>query len=357
MDEIRRKLVDHHAQRIEELKRDLAKQRDFLAREQTRLSEAQELQNRRGSLTSESLSIGFHSRSRSSQELAEAVRTIKNSVERVQQRASSLESLISQSESTFRFLKTVGVLDENVDPDAEECPICYGDSGAPRAILRVCGHTACSECLVAAVTHQRRCPTCRAPATDVPPERNFWVVAREKNATAEDPKPACGEETDEKTLAAKVGSKIARLITLLKRLRRESTPENPNRAIVFSQFDSMLHRIGDLLNEHGVRSVYAKGNVYAKTSSIRKFKTDPEIAALLLSVDHSASGTNLQEATHVIFVDALLGDVASARATMLQAVGRAHRIGQKRLVRVYHLIAEQTVESDLHAQIFPSLQN
>jgi hypothetical protein len=268
MELIRRKLVEHHSGGVrfsDELLRDLRRR---LEEEEQAMQLMTDLER---NLVEEA-----HPRQR--ELLLNAIETRRTNAEKLRGAATLEAQRRAQIESTLKFLKTVGE-----DSGDQECPICYGDSGAPQAILRVCGHTACSDCLRSAISIQKRCPTCRASTHAHTVEANFWVVAGKVQA----PKPL-----DE--LTSKVGSKVARLISLLQEIRAESTPEAPNRAIVFSQFDSMLHKVGDLLRQHGVKTVYAKGNVHSKTCSIRKFKTDPEIAALLLSVDHCASGTNLQ---------------------------------------------------------------
>lgn len=333
MESIRRKLVQHHSAGIDAASDNLSTMRRRLNEEETGMKLLQDLELK--------IVPGEEEHPRQRQLLLEAVHVHQVAAQGWRAKIAVEEQRLSQLQSTLRFLQTVGS-ESSSEP---ECPICYGDSNAPQAILRICGHTACADCLRSAVRIQKRCPTCRASTLAEPIDSNFWIVAGTKNR---EPEP-------QDQLVSKVGSKIARLIGLLDEIRRASTPEAPNRTIVFSQFDSMLHKVGELLAQHGVKTVYAKGNVHSKTSSIRKFKTDPTISALLLSVEHSASGTNLQEATHVIFVDALLGDTHKARATMLQAIGRADRIGQKRRVKVYHLVSEETVEADLHNHLLPKL--
>lgn len=280
-------------------------------------------------------------------------------VEESEKKLKSLRCCSQQAQSTIRFFASIGK-----DSEDRECKICCGENDA---ILRFCGHMACRECLVSLAKNSGKCFLCRSPLDQVNVEENFWVFCPSEH---DDPLTSTGAlsgaESDGSTPATKdrqskaldeqscrklapiVGSKIARLIVLLKRLKLESSPEHTNRAIVFSQFDDMLHRIGETMAEHGVTTVYCKGNVHAKTAAMRRFKADDRIDAILLSVDHCASGTNLQEATHVIFLDALLGDDLRAEAVQAQAIGRAYRIGQRNPVKVVHLITKDTVEESLH---------
>jgi SNF2 family DNA or RNA helicase len=66
-----------------------------------------------------------------------------------------------------------------------------------------------------------------------------------------------------------------------------------------------------------------------------------------MSSERSNSGCNLVEANHVIFVDVLNKSAAERDAAEKQAIGRAVRIGQKRMVTVTRFIAKNTVEEYL----------
>ena len=52
----------------------------------------------------------------------------------------------------------------------------------------------------------------------------------------------------------------------------------------------------------------------------------------MLSLEHAASGTNLVEASHVILIDPVAGSKEEAIAVEAQAIGRAHRMGQRKQV-------------------------
>jgi len=55
----------------------------------------------------------------------------------------------------------------------------------------------------------------------------------------------------------------------------------------------------------------------------------------MLSLEHAASGTNLTEATHIVLMDPVAGTQAEAVSIEQQAIGRAHRMGQNKQVRLY----------------------
>ena len=67
----------------------------------------------------------------------------------------------------------------------------------------------------------------------------------------------------------------------------------------------------------------------------------------MLSTEHAASGTNLTEATHVIFMDPVNGSKEEIKSIEDQAVGRAVRIGQVNQVKAIRLITKNTIEEEI----------
>uniref|UniRef100_A0A914SGQ8 Helicase C-terminal domain-containing protein n=1 Tax=Parascaris equorum TaxID=6256 RepID=A0A914SGQ8_PAREQ len=72
------------------------------------------------------------------------------------------------------------------------------------------------------------------------------------------------------------------------------------------------------------------------------FNNDPGIDVLLLTTSVGGEGLNLTGADVVIFVEHDWNPVKD-----LQAMDRAHRIGQKRTVNVYRLITEASIEQKI----------
>lgn len=88
-------------------------------------------------------------------------------------------------------------------------------------------------------------------------------------------------------------------------------------------------------------------SVHRRNAAIKSFK-ESTARVMLLSLSNSASGTNLTEATHILLLgmsllllvfvsvahmlDPVQGTKAEASAIEGQAVGRAHRQGQKKAV-------------------------
>jgi len=67
----------------------------------------------------------------------------------------------------------------------------------------------------------------------------------------------------------------------------------------------------------------------------------------MLSTEHAASGTNLTDATHIIFMESHMGEYGIVKSMEDQAIGRAVRIGQENQVNVFRLIMKNTIEEDI----------
>merc|ERR1712227_545081 len=75
---------------------------------------------------------------------------------------------------------------------------------------------------------------------------------------------------------------------------------------------------------------------------VNKFNSDPSYDALLLTTSVGGLGLNLTGADTVIFVEHDWNPQKD-----LQAMDRAHRIGQKKTVNVYRLVTKNTVEEKI----------
>lgn len=137
------------------------------------------------------------------------------------------------------------------------------------------------------------------------------------------------------------GTKVTNLVAYLKTYTNE--PYN-QRVILFSQYDSFLASIKDTLTQFGLSCVSCKGNVFSKRKAINNFKDDAKYRIILISSRFSASGLDLIEANKIIFIDPVYGNYKEVRAIETQAIGRAHRLGQKHPVKVVRFLMENTIE-------------
>jgi len=75
---------------------------------------------------------------------------------------------------------------------------------------------------------------------------------------------------------------------------------------------------------------------------VRRFNSDPTIDILLLTTRVGGLGLNLTGADTVIFMEHDWNPAAD-----MQAMDRAHRLGQKKVVNVYRLISRGTLEEKI----------
>src|SRR5690606_23011256 len=74
----------------------------------------------------------------------------------------------------------------------------------------------------------------------------------------------------------------------------------------------------------------------------QRFNADPAVDVLLLTTSVGGLGLNLTGADTVIFVEHDWNPMKD-----LQAMDRAHRLGQRRVVNVYRLIMQGTLEEQI----------
>lgn len=122
---------------------------------------------------------------------------------------------------------------------------------------------------------------------------------------------------------------------------------NQHRALVFCQLRSMVEIIeNDLFKKHLPSITFLKldGSVppNQRQSIVSRFNNDPSIDVLLLTTQIGGLGLNLTGADTVIFVEHDWNPMRD-----LQAMDRAHRIGQKKVVNVYRLITKDTLEEKI----------
>lgn len=120
-----------------------------------------------------------------------------------------------------------------------------------------------------------------------------------------------------------------------------------HRALIFCQLKDMLDMVeNDLLKQcmPSVSYMRLDGSTEAKDRHgiVQQFNGDPSIDVLLLTTHVGGLGLNLTGADTVIFVEHDWNPMND-----LQAMDRAHRIGQKKTVNVYRLITRNTLEEKI----------
>jgi superfamily II DNA/RNA helicase len=154
----------------------------------------------------------------------------------------------------------------------------------------------------------------------------------------------------------------------------------PAKALIFSNFSSTIEWLKEKLEEEGLQFRTLDGGMSMKQrhKALADFQNDPPTVhthnlslslcslyprpaavapferfffalsyplvqtVFLISIRAGAVGINLTQATHVFIMDAVMNPALEA-----QAIGRVHRMGQKRPVFVKRLVMKDSVEGQI----------
>ena len=122
----------------------------------------------------------------------------------------------------------------------------------------------------------------------------------------------------------------------------EEVLDGGHRVLVFSQFVSMLTLLREKLSAEGIEYCYLDGSTSDRAEVVERFQKTESIPVFLISLKAGGVGLNLTGADTVIHFDPWWNPAVEDQAT-----DRAHRIGQKRVVTSYKLIARDTVEEKI----------
>lgn len=130
--------------------------------------------------------------------------------------------------------------------------------------------------------------------------------------------------------------KMVVLDPLLRRLKSEG-----HKCLIYSQFTKVLDILEDYCGKTGFKYVRLDGQsaLADRRDIVAEWQTNEELFIFLLSTRAGGVGLNLTAADTVIFFDSDWNPTQD-----LQAMDRAHRLGQERPVTVYRLISRGTIE-------------
>jgi SNF2 family DNA or RNA helicase len=222
--------------------------------------------------------------------------------------------------------------DEDDNDEDEMCSVCLNEITGDDVGVTKCGHMYCFQCIKEMVQSNPKCPQCMKPTTP-----NDITMISFEDFSAQQPTK---EVKDKITLIAKIGTKLANLILYIKNCKEK--------CIVFSQWDDLLKKVGDVLDNYGIKNVFCRGNVWTRDKAIRDFTIKQDIQVIMLSSESAAAGTNLTAATKVILLEPVSGTYEFRKNTEGQAIGRAHRTGQTKQVSVVRFIIKDTIEEEIY---------
>lgn len=117
-----------------------------------------------------------------------------------------------------------------------------------------------------------------------------------------------------------------------------------HRALVFSQWTSLLDLVEPRLLDLGIDFLRLDGSTRNRAELVDRFQAEDGPPVFLISLKAGGTGLNLTAADHVFHLDPWWNPAVEQQAT-----DRAHRIGQERPVIAWKLVSEGTVEERIVA--------
>jgi SNF2 family DNA or RNA helicase len=135
------------------------------------------------------------------------------------------------------------------------------------------------------------------------------------------------------------GPKIEELEILL----NEIVTEGVEKVVIFSQWLRMTELVERILERNNIGYVHLNGSVPSKQRKglMQKFREDPK-CMVFLSTDAGGVGLNLQSGSVVINMD-----IPWNPAVLEQRIGRIHRLGQQKTVRVINFVTSASIEENI----------
>ena len=226
-----------------------------------------------------------------------------------------------------KFLELISSM-ENITQ--QECPICLDNIKEEDLGITFCGHIYCYSCISTIIKESKssgifsKCPNCQ---THLQLDKIFLISEKKSSEVNE------------------LGTKLAWIINYIK--------QTPNKyRIIFSQWDYLLKEVGKVLEANGIKNLYCQGNVYQKDKVLRLFNSPSdtnEFKIIMLSSESTVSGSNLNNAEEVIFLDPVYGDKQHRLNTEKQAIGRVIRLGNKhKIINIIRILIKDSVEEEIY---------
>jgi hypothetical protein len=279
---------------------------------------------------------------------------LQNDLEHNKIKIVELKKVRDGKEKTLMYYKTfLDIISDMEKVVQEECPICLDNIKQEDIGITFCGHMYCYTCISTIIKESKksgipcRCPNCKS-ALELD---KIFLISENKS-----------EDVNS------LGTKLSYIINYIK-----NTPHKYR--IIFSQWDYLLKEVGKVLGENGIKHLYCQGNVYQKDKVLRLFNSNSnnsnnihnndnidnidnidnnEYKIIMLSSDSTVSGSNLNNAEEVIFLDPVYGDKQYRLNTENQAIGRVRRLGNKyEKIKVLRLLIRDSIEEE----IFKANQN
>ncbi|DBA87235.1 hypothetical protein WJX77_012520 [Trebouxia sp. C0004] len=212
------------------------------------------------------------------------------------------------------------------------CGVCHDPLEDP--VVSVCQHAFCRACMMEymdGAQGQAKCPSCDKP------------LSVDLNANPSSPVRALSSKKS--SILSRIKTTDFQSSTKLEALREEvhkMLQADPSaKAIVFSQFTSMLDLVSFRLEQTGVKCVRLQGSMSMehRDRMIEKFTHDPDVRVFLMSLKAGGVALNLTAASHVMLMDPWWNP-----AVEQQAQDRIHRLGQYKPIHVTRFVIAGSIE-------------
>lgn len=224
-----------------------------------------------------------------------------------------------------------------------QCALCHDPP--EDVVTAACGHSFCRTCIaeyIASLSRQARCPSCSQALTvdfsmRSSPAKGGNLVSSSSCMTT------YGRRKN--SILSRIKVENFQSSTKIEALREElhrMLQEDPSaKAIVFSQFTSMLDLIHYRLEQVGIKCVKLEGSmaVDLRERMINSFTHDPDVRVFLMSLKAGGVALNLTAASHVMLMDPWWNP-----AVEQQAQDRIHRLGQYKPIHVTRFVIGGTIE-------------
>jgi len=127
---------------------------------------------------------------------------------------------------------------------------------------------------------------------------------------------------------------------------KDRIEKEPKKIVVFAYSRSVIEGIAnhDKLAKYEPVFIYGSLTYEDKAFALKQFKSDPNCRIIVLQYTAAGTGTDgLQQHSNCM----VMAEPDWSAGTFDQAIGRLHRIGQNELVRVYPIIARDTLDESM----------
>jgi len=271
-------------------------------------------------------------------ELEKALKSCGEAVDR------ALNGFLTALQQKAFLQQTLNLVSEGSDKSARACSICFEEDLQLQQLgITPCAHVFCLACLTQLIAKTGKCGICRHELGQGDAHPLMLEMSR---ATAEesllDDDALCHDKHFQK-----YGTKLGKIVRTLRRIKAD---DESAKCIVFCQWECLLQKISAAFRDFGIKHGQLRGSIYNRMRALSEFKrAESGVDVLLLSLEQSASGTNLTCANHVLLVHPMSAATQEqAVAFELQAIGRVRRWGQQRReVHVWRFCTVGTVEEEI----------